>query len=86
MLTAFRWDVQRLEIGGELRYRLEYVTTYDGRRAGVTETARWSEVSTTTVDPPAWLDRASNESDGRSRDVDRRRSIGEAWAPDDCSR
>jgi len=104
LLTTFRWEVTRLEIGGAVRYRLEstavvapdalddaylltdprdaevrmlvgpdgrvyryrleYETTYDGRRAGVTETARWSDVGTTTVDPPGWLDRARNESVG----------------------
>jgi hypothetical protein len=123
LLTTFRWDVTRLEISGEVRYRLEstavvapdalddaylltdprdaevrmlvgpdgrvhryrleYETTYDGRRAGVTETARWSSAGATTVDPPGWLERARNESAAGDRDTGRGESPAEALA--DCA-
>jgi hypothetical protein len=118
LLTTFRWEVTRLNIGDErryrlestavvapdalddaylltaprdaevrmlvgpdgrvYRYRLEYETTYDGRRAGVTETARWSDVGTTTVDPPGWLDRARNETAVEGRDTGRGEAPAEA--------
>jgi hypothetical protein len=71
LLTDPRNAEVRLLIGPEgqvYRYRIEYDTSYDGRTVGVTETARWSGIGTTTVTEPDWLGRATGDTSSPERE------------------